>query len=288
MSNPMMGYLPEGNEAAPPWAYDPVAHAYIPIPPGVARSGLRIRHKEHEYQAFIEAIVRVYIIEDEKPYELEVPVQAVREMLKYFFSWNAMLASDPVAMASLRQQMPNSAHVVPSRSSEIDEDEQTAYFPESGVDEFGEVHRGSTPNYRDSRKVWLRRLLRLRPKRQSWAAAIGAVYSDRGLADVLGWTHDQIVRASRSGDIFYVESAEGRYLYPAGQISKENVIVPGLRRMLTLLNPDVIDRYSLAAWFNVEREELNGMSVWDVLGGAGTVPEKVWEMVSSLRQSAAH
>ena len=114
--------------------------------------------------------------------------------------------------------------------------------------------------------------------KSDWADAVGLLYTESSFAALLDWPSREVEDAGRRNQLMFLVSEEGDRLYPAAQVNKGRV-VPGLPWVLNELSTDLVDRYSLAAWMNVARDEFQGHNVWFRLT-EDDIPVQVRAMVS--------
>ncbi len=89
-----------------------------------------------------------------------------------------------------------------------------------------------------------------------WAKAIGPVYSEEGMAEMLETSLAEVVRMRDEGQILSLPTREGDYVYPAYQLTDEKEVVPGLHEVLTTFVPGTISEYTFAAWLTNPRNDL--------------------------------
>jgi hypothetical protein len=121
------------------------------------------------------------------------------------------------------------------------------------------------------------------PEKSPWASSIGPVYTVSGMASALGWETGDVESARRHNDLFAIETVEGSWLFPARQISVDGSVVRGLRWILTRLRR--LDRYTIAAWLNENRESLAGRSIWDVIDDSESLSSEVRSLVEERASS---
>jgi hypothetical protein len=156
---------------------------------------------------------------------------------------------------------------------------------EDDLDSGGLVIEGEESPYRLTIAERFRRLLRLAPKKVSWADAIGLVYSEEGFMREVGWKSANLDVARERGIVLSIETSDGARVYPAEQILPGGSIVQGVSFVLSQLSEDVVDRYTLTAWMNAKRPELGGKNVWEELRSTSGVPGSVKRLVRIFRGS---
>jgi hypothetical protein len=122
-------------------------------------------------------------------------------------------------------------------------------------------------------------------EKSPWADAIGLLYSSLGIAAALGLPEAEISNAVEDGLLLVVESSAGERLFPAAQVRRDSRVVRGLQWILGQLDEEAIDRYTLAAWMNQKHEDLDDLSVWDVLRESEDVSDAVRNLVFEFRTS---
>jgi hypothetical protein len=122
-------------------------------------------------------------------------------------------------------------------------------------------------------------------EKSQWADKIGLLYSLAGTAAALGISRVQLRQAADTRLLLALESSEGELLFPAGQLRQDGKISRGIHWILGQLDDEVIDRYTLAAWLNQRHEDLDDLSVWDVMRDSESLPNTVRALVAELRAS---
>ena len=122
-------------------------------------------------------------------------------------------------------------------------------------------------------------------EKSPWAEAVGPLYTESGFAALLDWPIHEVELAAARGQILFLVSEEGQRLFPAAQVAENGRVASGLPWVLRKLSADLVDRYTLAAWLNARRENLNDQSIWSTLHGETGIPTIVREM--TLRWKSA-
>ncbi|MFK0402029.1 hypothetical protein ACIQTT_06835 [Microbacterium sp. NPDC090225] len=84
----------------------------------------------------------------------------------------------------------------------------------------------------------------------SWAELVGPCYTAAGMADTLGWTEAEVVRAADSLLFLAVRTSDGVVLYPAFQLHGGRV-VDGLHEVLRILRTGTAGRWTWVQFLNV-------------------------------------
>ena len=93
------------------------------------------------------------------------------------------------------------------------------------------------------------------PRSSPWDEAIGPFYETAALATWLGLTRQRIHQLASSNDILALKTGDGKTtLYPAWQFGRQGEMLPGLREVLTILQPALDSPWTVAGWLNAHSE----------------------------------
>lgn len=87
-----------------------------------------------------------------------------------------------------------------------------------------------------------------------WVSIIGACYSVRSMARVLGWTEAEVVDAGNDRRLLMLRADDGALLLPAFQL-KDGSVVDGLSEALDVLHDGIDDPWTWAQLLNTELPE---------------------------------
>lgn len=96
-------------------------------------------------------------------------------------------------------------------------------------------------------------------------ALIGPFYDAVSLAAWRGVSRQAISKASAKGDLLGLKIGDGSRIFPSFQFGPSGAPLPFLRRVLALLDPDVIDPWGSALWLNTVADTFGGTTAAQAL-----------------------
>ena len=88
--------------------------------------------------------------------------------------------------------------------------------------------------------------------------SVGPFFDTMGLVGWMGISQQTIDEGTVTGDILRVYTNDGVCLYPSFQFDDAKMLLPHLREVLALIDPDNTDPWGSALWLNSPAEEFTG------------------------------
>lgn len=84
---------------------------------------------------------------------------------------------------------------------------------------------------------------------------LGPFYDTAGLVGWLGLSRQRIHTLARSGRILALKTADGELVYPAFQFAADRSLLPGLAKVLAVLERGTASRWQHALWLNTPDDD---------------------------------
>lgn len=104
----------------------------------------------------------------------------------------------------------------------------------------------------------------------SWNDWVGPFYDAPGLASVLRVTVDEVTRLAEAGDLLCTPTFDGVKVFPSFQVGPNRELLPHLRLILQLLDPEQRDPWGDAIWLNTATPEFGDQSAAELLRAGQT------------------
>lgn len=96
-------------------------------------------------------------------------------------------------------------------------------------------------------------------------ALIGPFYDSTTLAAWRGVTRQALSKAVAKRDLIGLKIGDGSLVFPSFQFGVSGSLLPNLRQVLALVDPDRIDPWGSALWLNTEADEFGGTTAAQAL-----------------------